>query len=330
VRREAEQVGNALARKRKAPDPGIVRHGAVEAVRGVFPLLLRQGCTAAGVNGQAGVLGGGNIGFGVVLGRTALKPGPGFQSVDQRRTDRILVGSRKAAQQFFGLVQVGEDHLIVDVVDLGTGVVLGLGLGSLGQYDGHAQPENPGRFSVIVLLELVQTHQIEVEHGPIGVGEAQIGLLRGVERREIRGVDLFDDVVGRHDPRIVVVPRECTHGIVGAERFVGSPLCEPVVTDIAADGDVARHGFRGDMDGRQGKIPGLAFACIACGTGLYERGRNAFYQRFEGDLILGSYFIGVGFFDAAACQQSCRQRRERYVCRFFHMHVVCRKVFEAD
>ena len=91
VRREAEQVGNALARKRKAPDPGIVRHGAVEAVRGVFPLLLRQGCTAAGVNGQAGVLGSGNIGFGVVLGRTALKPGPGFQSVDQRRTDRIPV-----------------------------------------------------------------------------------------------------------------------------------------------------------------------------------------------------------------------------------------------
>ena len=34
---------------------------AVEAVRGVFPLLLRQGCTAAGVNGQAGVLGSGNI-----------------------------------------------------------------------------------------------------------------------------------------------------------------------------------------------------------------------------------------------------------------------------
>ena len=84
------------------------------------------------------------------------------------------------------------------------------------------------------------------------------------------------------------------------------------------------------MDGRQGKIPSLAILCIACGTGLYERGRNAFYQRFEGDLILGSYFIGVGFFDAAACQQSCRQRRERYVCRFFHMHVVCRKVFEAD
>ena len=36
----------------------------------------------------------------------------------------------------------------------GPGVVLGLGLGSLGQYDGHAQPENPGRFGVIVLLEL--------------------------------------------------------------------------------------------------------------------------------------------------------------------------------
>lgn len=104
---------------------------------------------------------------------------------------------------------------------------------------GTPSPRTPGRFSVIVLLELVQTHQIEVEHGPIGVGEAQIGLLRGVERREIRGVDLFDDVVGRHDPRIVVVPRERTHGIVGAERFVGSPLCEPVVADIAANGDVA-------------------------------------------------------------------------------------------
>ena len=98
VRREAEQVGNAFARQGEAPDPGIVRRGAVEAVRGVFPLLLRQGRTAAGVNGQAGVLGGGNIGFGVVLGRTALKPGPSFQAVDQRRTDRILVGSSKAAQ----------------------------------------------------------------------------------------------------------------------------------------------------------------------------------------------------------------------------------------
>ena len=28
--------------KGEAPDPGIVRRGAVEAVRGVFPLLLRQ------------------------------------------------------------------------------------------------------------------------------------------------------------------------------------------------------------------------------------------------------------------------------------------------
>ena len=83
-------------------------------------------------------------------------------------------------------------------------------------------------------------------------------------------VDLFDDVVGRHDPRIVVVPRERGHGIVGAERFVGSPLCEPVVTDIAADGDVARHGFRGDMDGRQGEVPCLPYLGIACGTGLYE------------------------------------------------------------
>ena len=40
VRREAEQVGNAFARQGEAPDPGIVRRGAVEAVRGVFPPTL--------------------------------------------------------------------------------------------------------------------------------------------------------------------------------------------------------------------------------------------------------------------------------------------------
>ena len=318
VRREAEKVGDALARQGEAPDPGIVRRGAVEAVRGVLPLLLRKGRAAAGGDGLPGVLGRLRISGIVLLRRAPLEPGPGFQSVNQRQADRVLVGGRKAAQQLFGLVQVGEDHLVVDVIDLGAGVVLGLGLGGLGQYDGHAQPENLGRFGVVVLLELVQTHQIEVEHGPIGVGEAQIGLLRGVERGEVRGVDLLDDVVGRHDPRIVVVPRERAHGIVGPERFVGSPLCEPVVADIAADGDVARHGFRGDMDGRQGEIPGLAILCVTRGTGLYERGRNTLDQRFEGHLILGGYFIGVGFFDAAACQQSRRQRRERYVCRFFH------------
>ncbi len=83
----------------------------------------------------------------------------------------------------------------------------------------------PGASIVVFSLNSYQTHQIEVEHGPIGVGEKRIGLLRGVTSSRNRGVDLFDDVVGRHDPHVVVVHVRCTHGIVGAEALRWFPHC---------------------------------------------------------------------------------------------------------
>ena len=311
VRRETVEVDDALARECEPPDPGVVRSGVVETVHRVLPLFLRQRRAAARRDGLAGVFGGRLVGRGVVLGRAPFEIRTGLQTVDQRRTDRVFVGRGVVLEQRFGLLQVGENHRVVDVVDRRAGIVLGLGLRGLGQDDRNAQSQHVVAFGDRVLLELVQAYQIEVEHRPVGVGETQVGTLRGAQRREVCLVDQADHVVGRHDPRVVVVPGEGAYGKVRAERFVGSELPEPVVADVARDDQVARHGFRGEVDGRKREVPGLTVIRIARRTGLHERRRNTADHRFEGRLILGGYLRGGGIFDTAAQQET------ECGCRYF-------------
>ena len=302
VHRVAEEVRNALAREGQSPDPGVVRVGVVETVGRVLPLLLRQRRAGACGDGLAGIFGSLLVGFSIVLCRTALQVGTGLHTVDERQADGVLVRRREGREQLLGRVKVGEDDRVVDVVHLGAGVVLGLGFGCRGQDDGHAESQQVVCLGYRILLELVQAYQIEVEHGPVGVGKAQVGTLRGIESREIRCVDQVDHVVGHHDPRIVVVPGEGSYGVICTECVVRAPLSEPVVADVARYDQVSGHRFRSDVDSREREVPGSALLCIARRTGLYEGGRDTADLRLEGHLILRSYIRGCGFFDAAVEQ----------------------------
>ena len=233
---EVQQVGNVVAGERQAPDPRFVCRRTIETGRRILPLCLGQGCATARGDGFAGILCGLLVSIGIVVGSTAFQISTCLEPIDHSQTGRVGICRRVIGKVCRRLFEVGEDHFLVDVSCRRTGIGLSFGLGRGLSYDRYGKAEHSVCGRVFILLELIETYQVEVERSPVSISEAEDML--GCGRESFR-VDGADDVVGRLDPSEIVVPGQEIGRVVLCESIVGAPLAEPVVARIARYGHVA-------------------------------------------------------------------------------------------
>ena len=324
VGNERVEVVDGLRSLDGTPHPRVVARRAVEAGRRILPLGLRQRRVAAGRDRLAGVVGRLLVGS-VHTGRAALEVGTGRNTVDDAQVGHLLRRAGVVSQHALGALQVGEDHLVVDLGHRSTRIALGLLLGGVLRDDDAGQVLDVVGNRVVVHLRAVallgfeQTHQVEVELCAERKRDAQIAPLVGVEALLRNGREGRDHVVATLDPRVVVVPELIAGDIVLAQVEVAHPVGEPVVAGVPQHDHVARHAGERNVDRRVAEVPGLRVVLgierQGAGDGIHHRveGRGRF-----GDLVGRRPVGGEGLLDTAA-QRSGRHGRCDYVFEYgFH------------
>ena len=275
---EIHQVGDVVAGDRQAPDPRVVGRRTIEAGRGVFPLCLGQGSTAARCDSLTGIFGSLLVSLGVVVGSSALQICTGLEAIDHCQAGRIGICRRVIGKVCRRLFEVGEDYFFVHLGRRSAGIGFGFRFGRRFRHNGHCQADNSIAGGILVLLEFIDAYQVEVERGPVCVGKAEDMFGRG---RESFRVDGADDIVGRLDPCVIVFPGQVADCIVVAEGVIGTPLAEPVVARIARYDDLTGRRVRSEVDGRQREVP-VHLVIGRKRPRLYQCGGDTFHHSFEG------------------------------------------------